>query len=221
MTGRTNTSNDTNEPTGSPGSVNSGVASGPMTPWPWVEPGVHREVVERDGADRGEHLADHGVGALAGAAGRDDEVGAHELVLDGVDEPARVVGDDADAVRQRAGLLRLRGQDVRVGLEHLARLGVRAGLDERVAGREHDDARTRTHRRRASGRPRRAGRGGRRRSARRRAAAPRRSARRCPTARMPSPGAGRAADLDARDAAVGPRLGDDRLGAGRDRARRP
>ena len=92
--------------------MNIGVASGPITPWPWASPGAIARWSKSTRADPGQHVADDGVGALAGATGRDDEVGADELVLDRVDQPARIVRDDADAEGDRAGLLGLDGQDV-------------------------------------------------------------------------------------------------------------
>ena len=87
MTGRTNSSKETYELTGLPGSASSGVRSGPIGPKPCGLPGciASRRNSTRPSpiVDAGQRLLDDVVRADADAAAGDQDVGADELVLDG------------------------------------------------------------------------------------------------------------------------------------------
>ena len=70
---------------------------------------LHRPQARQDGLHRV-------VGARGDPAGGDDEVGADELVLQGVHERALLVADRSGAVRHGAGVLGGGGEHVAVGV---------------------------------------------------------------------------------------------------------
>ena len=103
------------------------------------------DVVEADGTERTEDLA-HGVAAAVGdTAGRQDQVRAHQLILDGLAQASALIrdGGDAEGLRTRVGNGRRQGVTVRV--EDGAGASLAAGLDDLVADRDDDDARARVN----------------------------------------------------------------------------
>src|SRR5439155_15644581 len=98
-----------------------------------------RDLAEGDLADATDRLLDDVVRTDTDATARDDEVGTDQLVLERVDELARVVRHDADPERDRAGFVRggREQRAVRVGdLPGGQRL---PGLDQLAAGGQYDD----------------------------------------------------------------------------------
>ena len=79
--GSTNTSKETYDDTGLPGSVKIGVPSSPTMPKPCGLPGCIATPPNRHRAEPAQHLLDHVVVALADPAAGDDQVGAHQLVV--------------------------------------------------------------------------------------------------------------------------------------------
>ena len=120
ITGRTNTSNETNALTGLPGRVKIGVASGPIVPKPCGMPGLHRHLVERDGAEPASTSLTDVVRADADPAGGDD-AGRRGPAGPRACRAARrgSSGDDADPVGDGAGLAGGGGQREAVGVGDL------------------------------------------------------------------------------------------------------
>ena len=221
--GRTNTSNDTNELTGLPGSVKIGVPSAPTVPKPCGIPGCIATLSNRTVPRRGQHLLHRVVGAGAHAAAGDDQVGADAAGRSSVCSSAR----GGRRARCRPGTApapgspRGGGQHVAVAVEDLAVAAARgpAGTSSsrwrapttRGAGRTRDPARA------DGGEQRRSGPG--------RAAAPAlqhdvaRRRRPRPPARTCWPALGRRCTIDHRGASppLGPLDGHDGVGARRHR----
>src|SRR5690606_32554805 len=104
----------------------------PEGPHPELATGPHGDAGESYGGERCQDLLDGVVRAVAQTAGGDDQVGAHELVLQGVAQRAALVGDGGHPVGGGAGVVYRGGERVAVGVVHLAGLGVLARLDELV-----------------------------------------------------------------------------------------
>ena len=79
------------------------------------------------------------------AAGGDQQVGAQQLALEDVEQLRVVVGDDPVAPRVGAGILRRRGDQVRVRVGDLAEPRLLPDVDQLAAGADHEHARTRAH----------------------------------------------------------------------------
>ena len=152
-TGRTNTSKDTCELTGFPGSA--------TTPTPSTRPHalrparLHRDLDELD-APAAEALLDHLVGARADPARGEDEVdgaGRQALVEHAV-QVRDVVGHEPQQLGDASGVLHRGGEHGAVRLVDLPRLQRGAGRDEFGAGGQHEHGRAAAHRqgRRADGR---------------------------------------------------------------------
>ena len=105
----------------------------------------HGDGVEAHRAQGGEDLLDRVSLADAQPSGGDEDVGAHELVLDGVGQGAQLVGDGGDAEGLAAGVGDSAGQGVAVGVEDVSDLPEVTGLDQLVADGDHDDARGGAH----------------------------------------------------------------------------
>ena len=67
------------------------------------------DAIEADSTEGTEDLADGVAAAVRDAAGRQDEVGAHQLVLDRVAQATSLVGDGGDAEGFSAGVSNGRG----------------------------------------------------------------------------------------------------------------
>ena len=89
--------------------------------------------------DPREHLLDGVERAHAHPAGGDDDVGPHQLALEGLHELPRVVGHSADPERRGAHGPHRGGEHDGVGVDDLAEARLAAGLDELVAGGQHHD----------------------------------------------------------------------------------
>ncbi len=107
--------------------------------WPGQAATLSKRTVPR----RPEDLADRVAAAVGDAAGRQDEVGAHQLVLDRLAQAGALVGDGGDAEGLGAGVSDGGGQGVTVGVEDGAGAGLAAGFDDLVADGDDDDARAR------------------------------------------------------------------------------
>ena len=116
--------------------------SGPMVPKPWGIPGCMATFSNVTVPSLRQHLFDDVVRTRADATGRDDEVGADQLVLDRVHQQPWVVADDARPGRRSRRPLLLPRPSAKLfdslicpGRERLTR------LDELGAGGHDDDAR--------------------------------------------------------------------------------
>ncbi|GAA4949935.1 hypothetical protein GCM10023238_15310 [Streptomyces heliomycini] len=128
-----------------------------MEPKPWGLPGCMaslRNSTPLPGSSSSpavrQRLLDDVVRPDAHAAGGDHQVGAHQLVLDGVPQGRGVVGDGAHPVGDRARVPRGGGEGEAVGVVDLPRAQFPVGLDEFAAGGEHHHARARAHAHRAA-----------------------------------------------------------------------
>ena len=101
------------------------------------------DVVKADGAERTEDLSDGVATAVGDAAGRQNQVRAHQLVLDGLAQASALIRDRGDAEGLCAGVSNGRRQGVTVRVEDSAGAGLATGLDDLVADRDDDDARAR------------------------------------------------------------------------------
>ena len=108
---------------------------------------LHGNPAEPDGAERRERLLDHVVVAHRHAPGRDDHVGAHQLVVERVEEELGLVRHDADPVGDRARAAHGRREHVGVAVvdgvvaartARLAELGARRQDHHPRAGPDHD-----------------------------------------------------------------------------------
>ena len=103
------------------------------------------DVVEADGAERTEDLA-HGVAAAVGdAAGRQDQVRAHQLILDGLAQASALIRDGGDAEGLCTCVSNGRRQGVTVRVEDGAGASLATGLDDLIADRNNDDTRARVN----------------------------------------------------------------------------
>ena len=92
-----------------------------------------------------ENLTDGVAAAVGDAAGRQDQVRAHQLILDGFAQASTFVRDGSNAEGLRAGVSNRRRQGVTVRVEDGAGTGLATGLDDLVADRDDDDARARVN----------------------------------------------------------------------------
>ena len=101
----------------------------------------HGDGVEAHRAQGGQNVFDGVALPDAQAPGGDEDVGAHQLVLDGVGQGAQLVGDGGHPEGLAAGVGDRAGQGVAVGVEDVPGLAGLAGLDQLVPDGDHDDAR--------------------------------------------------------------------------------
>ena len=101
------------------------------------------DVIEADRAERPEDLAHRVAAPIGDAAGRQDEVGAHQLVLDRLAQAGALVGNGGDTEGLGASIGDGGGQGVAVSVEHGAGARLAAGLDDLITDRNNNDARTR------------------------------------------------------------------------------
>ena len=101
---------------------------------------VHGDGVEAHRAQGGQDVFDGVPLPDAQPPGGDEDVGAYELVLDGVGQGAQLVGDGGHTEGLAAGVGDRAGQGVAVGVEDVPGLAGLAGLDELVPDGDHDDA---------------------------------------------------------------------------------
>ena len=101
----------------------------------------HGDGVEAHRPQGGQDVLDGVPPADRQPAGGDQDVGPHELILDGLGQDARLVGHGGHAEGPAAGVGDGRRHGVAVGVEHVARVARLAGLDQLVADRDDDDPR--------------------------------------------------------------------------------
>ena len=106
---------------------------------PELAAGRHGHGVEADRAQRRQDVLDRVALPHRQAAGGDEDVGAHELVLDGLPQGAQLVGHGGHAEGASAGVGHGAGQGVPVGVEDLSGFARPAGLDQFVADGDNDD----------------------------------------------------------------------------------
>ncbi len=126
-----------------PGRVKTGVSSSPIGAEALRLAGLHADAAEPHRAVLGQRLLDDVEVALAHAAAGDDDVGADQLVAQRLGEGVRLVGDDADAVGDRAGGAGGGGEEVGVAVVDRVVAQRRAGVAELGPGGDHHDARSR------------------------------------------------------------------------------
>ena len=106
-----------------------------------LAPRRHGDGVEAHRAQGGQDVLDGIALPDRQAAGGDQDVRPHELILDGLGQGAELVRHGGDAEGPSTGIGDGRGQGVPIGVEDVARAPRPARLDQLVADRHDDDSR--------------------------------------------------------------------------------